>query len=520
MAFVLSPLVVEGFVLGVLALELGNNLFHGTDGLHVALSDSCVDEVVDDLAYLFILVFTHLGHLNLGVERWKGLFLVVENLLVEFLSVTEAGEDDFNVACSTQAYHASGKVSYFDRFAHVKDVDFATVAHSTGLDDELTGLGDEHEVAYDVGVGDGDGLMATYLFLEDGDYRAVGAQHVAKTRGDKLSRSGGGIFFEHAVEALDIYFTDALRAAHDIGGVDGFVGGDHYKFLRAILDGEVGNDLGAEDVVNDTLVGVILHHGHVLVGRSMENILWTCLTEEALHETGVGDVAHYGVSQDVGPLTAHHESHVVHRRLGLVNEQKVTGTVGGYLPHHLGADAASCTGNHHDAIGDETRGGFHVNLNLVARQEILDVDRSEVGDAQLTLSVPLASLRAHEDAHSGIGHGIDYFAIFTQGGHHQGGDEQSADALLLHDVDKVEVKVIYGLTQQVVVGHFIVNSYETSNFEWRVDGRVDTLGDGNATLLDAEDEHRGGVATTVHVLVKHFNEQPLYPHQGNGDEAQ
>ena len=43
-----------------------------------------------------------------------------------------------------------------DRLAHVEDEDLPTLADAPRLHDELRGLGDGHEIAHDVAVGDGD----------------------------------------------------------------------------------------------------------------------------------------------------------------------------------------------------------------------------------------------------------------------------------------------------------------------------------------------------------------------------
>ena len=68
------------------------------------------------------------------------------------------------------------------------------------------------------------------------------------------------------LEGEDQQFGDALGGAHDVGGPDGFVGGDHDEVIDAVLGGGEGDVLGAEDVVFDGLEDVGLHHGDVLVG--------------------------------------------------------------------------------------------------------------------------------------------------------------------------------------------------------------------------------------------------------------
>ena len=61
------------------------------------------------------------------------------------------------------------------------------MSHGAGLENQSTSFGDEHEITYDVGVGDGDRTSLAYLFLEDGNDGAIGAQDVTKSGGDELS---------------------------------------------------------------------------------------------------------------------------------------------------------------------------------------------------------------------------------------------------------------------------------------------------------------------------------------------
>ena len=61
------------------------------------------------------------------------------------------------------------------------------MSHGAGLENQSAGFGDEHEITYDVGVGDGDRTSLANLFLEDGNDGAIGAQDVTKSGGDELS---------------------------------------------------------------------------------------------------------------------------------------------------------------------------------------------------------------------------------------------------------------------------------------------------------------------------------------------
>ena len=48
-----------------------------------------------------------------------------------------------------------GQVDDFNRVAHIKQVDFASIAHTAGMDNELGCFGDGHEITGDLFMGDG-----------------------------------------------------------------------------------------------------------------------------------------------------------------------------------------------------------------------------------------------------------------------------------------------------------------------------------------------------------------------------
>jgi hypothetical protein len=79
-----------------------------------------------------------------------------------------------------QADQVARQVDDLHRLAHVQHQHLAAVADGRGLQHQARGLGDGHEVANDVRVGDGDRAAAGDLFLELRDHAAAAAQHVAE----------------------------------------------------------------------------------------------------------------------------------------------------------------------------------------------------------------------------------------------------------------------------------------------------------------------------------------------------
>ena len=72
-------------------------------------------------------------------------------------------------------------------------------------------------------------------------------------------------------EGVDVALRQLLRGPHDAGRMHGLVGRDEDEIPHAELVGQVGQALGAVDVVLHRLADVALHQRHVLVGGGVED---------------------------------------------------------------------------------------------------------------------------------------------------------------------------------------------------------------------------------------------------------
>ena len=83
-------------------------------------------------------------------------------------------------------------------------------------------------------MGDGDRTALCDLLLEVWYYRTVATQHIAETRGDKLSTL---VIFLKQLEEQRLYidFSNTLRGSHDIGWINSLIGGYHDKSLYSIF---------------------------------------------------------------------------------------------------------------------------------------------------------------------------------------------------------------------------------------------------------------------------------------------
>ena len=178
---------IQGGIDGVVADELGDDLFHLANRGHVIVLAADGDEVVDVAADFLEVVFADGGDADLLVERGLGVLLGGEHLLVKFLARTQTSVLDLNILRTAEEDHALCEVGNLHGLAHVEDENLTTVAHGASLEDELAGLGDEHEITDDFRIGDGDGTAFFDLTFEEWDDGAVGTEDIAKASGDELA---------------------------------------------------------------------------------------------------------------------------------------------------------------------------------------------------------------------------------------------------------------------------------------------------------------------------------------------
>ena len=191
-------------------------------------------------------------------------------------------------------------------------------------------------------------------------------------------------------QRLGVDLGQTLGAAHHVAGIHSLVGRYHHKLVDAVFQCQVGNVACAHHVGEHCLGGVLLHHGHVLVGSSVEHIFRAIACKGSFHAVAVLDVAHVEHDVDVGKLLLHLEGHVVHRGFGLVYEHDFAGFVGGYLAHNLAAYRAAGAGDEHTRALDVIAHEHVVEHDGVAPQQILDLHFFHVGRYVVVVAVVIA----------------------------------------------------------------------------------------------------------------------------------
>ncbi|OIQ75235.1 hypothetical protein GALL_431020 [mine drainage metagenome] len=155
---------------------------------------------------------------------------LVEQGLGQLLARAQAGDLDLDVLArraAGQGDHLARQIHDPDRLAHLQQEQPGVMAVGAlgagggGVQDQLGGLGDGHEIARHLLVGDRHRAATIDLRLEDRHDRPGGAKHIAEPHGREAGALAGLL-------GLDDRFREPLGGAHDIGGIDGLVRGDQH----------------------------------------------------------------------------------------------------------------------------------------------------------------------------------------------------------------------------------------------------------------------------------------------------
>ena len=178
--------IVQNLVLGITRFEFWDNFFHFLDDSHIIEAFGEFVKLDFVLQSEVIRVFAHLGNHDLRVMGWLGVLLGGKEFLEEFLTIAKTREFYLDILGSREGYHAFGKIDNLDGFAHIEDENLASMSHSACFKHKAASLWNEHEVAYDVRMGDLDRTAFLDLLLENWYHATVTAKDVAETSSDEF----------------------------------------------------------------------------------------------------------------------------------------------------------------------------------------------------------------------------------------------------------------------------------------------------------------------------------------------
>ena len=257
-------------------------------------------------------------------------------------------------------------------------------------------------------MGDRDRRTAFDLLAEQRNDGAVRAEHIAETCGDKF---GIAPLLRHV---LDDHLTGTLGRAHDVGGIDRLIGGDHHKLGGLIFHRQLGDVIGTEDVVLDSFLGNRLHQRHMLVRSCVEYQFRAVLLKNHLHLVVIPDGRDQRDKIEISAVFAHQLLlDLIGAVLVDIDDDHLLGLIGGDLTHQLAADGTAAARHHADLAGDERAYLVFVKFDRLSAEQILYFDFLSLRDQLLTVAEEqFAEVGDHLDFTLCLGAVIEDLALF------------------------------------------------------------------------------------------------------------
>ena len=142
-------------------------------------------------------------------------------------------------------------------------------------------------------------------------------------------------------------FGHPFGSAHDIGRPYRLVGGDQNEPFNSMEDGGLHEQLGAENIIVDSLPRVAFNQRHMFVGGGVKHDRRAMLPEDTVKQTQILDLAKNGYGLDRVVFMAQLHLNVIEILFAAVEEDDQARRESQGLTAQFGSDRAAGTGNQH-----------------------------------------------------------------------------------------------------------------------------------------------------------------------------
>ena len=219
------------------------------------------------------------------------------------------------------------------------------------------------------------------LLLELRNHAPAGPQHIAEAHGDEPRRMP---LHRHVRQH---HLRRPLRRAHHIRRIDRLVGRDQHEALCPRLGRRSRRVPGAQGVVLQRRPRVLLlHQRHMLERRRMEHDVRALRVEGCAQMFQVLHVAHQPHQRQMWVQLAQLLLDLVQRELAQLVQHHLGRPVQRNLAAQLRPDGAARACHQHRLAGDQCGHAGFVELDRIAPQQILRLDRAHPLDARRALA--------------------------------------------------------------------------------------------------------------------------------------
>ena len=190
-----------------------------------------------------------------------------------------------------------------------------------------------------------------------------------------------------------------------------------------------------------------------------------------------------------------------------------------HLLNHLAADAASRTRDEDFLSFEQIAHTLHVNLYLVAWQQVFDADFFErVHHLMRSIGIPFLHTLGHIDVHSRLDEHVLQLRVVSEHFVAQGRHQHGIDAVFAYHVDKVVVYGIHLLTHEIMIGEAVFVGDKSEEAILLRLLRRDVLSQTHAAFAHAVNQCSLRLLGIEHRIVDAFYQDAERPQQDGGDK--
>ena len=196
-----------------------------------------------------------------------------------------------------------------------------------------------------------------------GNLLAKGRNHTAR-RPQYVAKANRYNFHPRGLllQNLQTDFSQALTRSHHIRWVDRLVGRNHDKLLRPMLGRNSCQAHRLEGVVRQCLSHLLLHQGHVLMRRRMQNQIRFLLAKDRLHPLLLPHVSHNRLHLATRTVLLQLLLNLKQGGLASFYQNKTFGMTTPNLPGQLRPDGASSACHQNLSSSNPTRDRWTLDL--------------------------------------------------------------------------------------------------------------------------------------------------------------
>ena len=186
----------------------------------------------------------------------------------------------------------------------------------------------------------------------------------------------------------------------------------------------------------------------MFIGGGVEDYLRLVCPEGEVESRNLADVADYRDEVEIRVVVFEFEAEVVHRGLGVVEEDEPLDAEAGELAAEFGADGAGGTGHHDHFVLEVLDDLFHRDLDFISAEEVFDLDFSRT---DYCLAFHHFVYRRHDEAFDAPVGAYLYKTVFFGLGVGFFGEEYRVDAIVGEYC--VDVVFIFEVDDRELVDH-------------------------------------------------------------------